>query len=332
MILDTSLLPNKLNDINYFKKVDDGCEIYSYAEKVTTRNEVIVIKLDTQIEKDFCVDSKALEMVKALQPADITITDKSFIIKSTKGKGKFTSRLLSEELFDLSSNELLREINVDVDKLVKASQYVSKNDKKPILTGVRVNSEGNIYSSDSFKAYFHIPHNLSNDGITIPVAFINLTKTLFNDIKDINIYYNNNILMVENDNIKLYGRLIEGNYPNMEKIISNIQYAKEVEVDVEELLDRLNIAQNVGSDEDKKTTICLSQNKIEALGDDNYEAEIKFDNQNEFCAKMQLESLSQALKNVNKPSLRFLFKDGIGVMAFVLNEEEKEISLVLCAK
>lgn len=332
MILDTSLLPNKLNDINYFKKLKDGCEIYSYAGKVTTRNEVIVIKLDTQIEKDFCVDSKAIEMVRALQPADITITDKSFIIKSTNGKGKFTSRLLSEGLFDLSSNELLREINVDIDKLVKASQYVSKNDKKPVLTGVRVDSEGNIYSSDSFKAYFHIPHSLSNDGITIPVAFINLTKTLLNDIKDINIYYNNNILMVENGNIKLYGRLIEGNYPNMEKIISNIQYAKEVEVDVEELLDRLNIAQNVGSDEDKKTTICLSQNKIEALGDDNYEAEIKFDNQNEFCAKMQLESLSQALKNVNKPSLRFLVKDGIGLMAFVLNEEEKEISLVLCAK
>lgn len=332
MVLDTNLLPKKLNDINYFKKVEDGCEIYSYASNVAQRNDVVVVKLDTQIEKDFCVDSKALEMVRALQPADITITDKSFIIKSTNGKGKFTSRLLSEELFDLSSNELLNEINVDMDKLVKASQYVSKNDKKPILTGVRVDSEGNIYASDSFKAYFHVPHKLSTEGITIPIAFINLTKSLLNDIKDININYNNNILMVENNNIKLYGKLIDGNYPNMEKIISNIQYAKNVEFDYDELLDRLSIASNVGSDEDKKTIVCLSQNKIEALGDDNYEAEINFDNSNEFSVKMQLELLNQALKTINKPILKVLVKDGNGLMAFAQNEEEKEISLVLCVK
>ena len=332
MILDTNLLPKKLNDINYFKKVEDGCEIYSYASNIAQRNEVIVIKLDTQIEDDFCVDSKAIEMVRALQPADITITDKSFIIKSTNGKGKFTSRLLSEELFDLSSNEFMRELNVDMDKLVKASLYTSKNDKKPILTGVRVDSEGNIYASDSFKAYFHTPHRLSTEGITIPVAFINLTKSLLNDVKDINIYYNNNVLMIENNNIKLYGRLIDGNYPAMEKIIANIEYAKIVEFDYDELVDRLSIAQNVGSDEDKKTIISLSQNKIEALGDDNYEAEIKFENYNDFYVKIHLELLNQALKTINKPVLKVLVKDGMGLMVFVQNEEEKEISLVLCIK
>lgn len=82
MILDINLLPKKLNEINYFKKTDDGCEIYSYNERIDTRNEVIVIKLDSEIENDFCVDSKALEMVKTLSPCEIEITDKSFIIKS----------------------------------------------------------------------------------------------------------------------------------------------------------------------------------------------------------------------------------------------------------
>ena len=78
--------------------------------------------------------------------------------------------------------------------------------------------------------------------------------------------------------------------------------------------------------------VCLSQNKIEALGDDNYEAEINFDNNNEFSVKMQLDLLIQALKTINKPILKFLVKDGMGLMTFAQNEEEKEISLVLCVK
>ena len=100
MILDVSLLPKKLNELNYFKKVDGGVEIYSYAENLKDRNEVIVIKVDGfEIDNDFCVKAKALDMARVLNPADITITDKSFIIKSNKGK--FTSKLISESFYNL---------------------------------------------------------------------------------------------------------------------------------------------------------------------------------------------------------------------------------------
>ena len=175
MILDLDLLPKKLNEINYFKKVRGGCEVYSFASNPTQRNEVIIISLNDSIENDFCIDSKAINMARTLNPCDITITDKNFIIKSQNGKGQFTSRLLCDDLFDLSST-FENEVVVDFDKLLKASSYVSKNEKKPVLTGVRLDNNGNVYATDSFKAYFYNPNPLNKSGITLPKHLIDTTK------------------------------------------------------------------------------------------------------------------------------------------------------------
>ena len=172
MILDTSLLPKKLNELNYFKKVEGGVEIYSYAQNINDRNEVIVIKVDGfEIENEFCVNSKALEMARILNPADITITDKSFII--TGKKGKFTSKLISDNFYNLSMNESeSTTIATDIETLIKASMYVSKIDKKPTLTGVRLDSNSNVYATDSFKAYLYQNGDFVENGITLPVNFI----------------------------------------------------------------------------------------------------------------------------------------------------------------
>lgn len=333
MILDINLLPKKLNDINYFKKVNDGCEIYSYNERLEQRNEVIVVKLPMQIEKDFCIDSKAIEMVRKLNPDQITIDSKSFIIKGQKGK--FTSRLLSEQLFDLSQTDLSDEIQIDFVSLVKASGYVSKNEKKPVLCGVRIYDNGDICATDSIKAYFKENDTQKvTEGITLPVNFINLIKTTFNNLKVVKFRYNKNIVMLEESNVKIYSRLIDGNYPNMEKVISNVSFATSVDVDVNELRDRIEIASSVDSGEDKRIIIKLGTNKIEALGDDKYEAEIKFDNGTSYEIKLQLELLDQAIKTIDNPKFKVLYNDTakIGMIMFVTNEDETEISLILGIK
>ena len=47
---------------------------------------IIVCELDNfEIENSFCVDNKALEMLKVLSPISEIVVDKNFIIKSKKG-------------------------------------------------------------------------------------------------------------------------------------------------------------------------------------------------------------------------------------------------------
>ena len=333
MKIDINLLPKKLNDINYFKKVENGCEIYSYNSKIETRNEVIVVKLqDCEIEHDFCVESKTIDMVKVLYPCEINVTDKNFIIKSQRGK--FTSKLLNEQLFMLSNDEFSKNLNIDMNILVKASGYVAKNEKKPILCGVRIDDNCNVYATDSFRAYFYrTSDELSPNGITIPINYINLVKSLI-DKDEVYIKYNNNVLMTRiNPNIEIYGRLLDGNYPDMSKILANRNMATSVEIDKDEIVDRLSVASNIGNDNDKRTIIKFTTNKFEALGSNNFEAEIKFENGNEYPFKVQFDYLDQAFKTItNNVIFKVTYKldSKIGLMMFL--ENEKETCLVLGIK
>ena len=336
MILDINLLPKKFNEVNYFKKLESGCEIYSYSKTLNERNEVLIVKLDDfEIANDFCVENKTLEMVKVLYPCDIEITEKSFIIKSKKGK--YTGKLLSEDLFSLQIEDLFSTaIEADINVLIKASTYVNKNIQKPVLTGVRVDLNSNVYATDSFRAYFYVPNNkaLTTEGITLPISFINNIKSIFNlennNVK-INIY--KNIVYYENENITLCSKIIEGAYPDMSKIFGNYKAHETIDVDKTDLLDKISIANNVGTDNDKNTIVVLSKNKFEAFGSNNYEAEIKFENDNQFTFKLPINHLEQALKTIAESDAHFniLHKDKIGIMLFASNNE-KEVCLILGIK
>lgn len=335
MILDINLLPKKFNEVNYFKKLENGCEICSYSKKISERNEVLIVKLENfEIEKDFCVENKTLEMVKVLYPCDIEITDKSFIIKSKKGK--YTGKLLSENLFYLQREDLFSTaIEADINVLIKASTFVNKNIQKPVLTGVRVDYNSNIYSTDSFRAYFYVPNNkaLTTEGITLPISFINDIKNIFNLDNNVKINIYKNIVYYQNENITLCSRIIEGAYPDMSKIFGNYKAHETIDVDKADLLDKISIANNVGADNDKNTTIVLSKNKFEAFGSNNYEAEIKFENDNQFTFKLPINHLEQALKTIAESDVHFniLHKDKIGIMLFASNND-KEVCLILGIK
>lgn len=238
-------------------------------------------------------------------------------------------------LFELNLGNDYKEIEVNNNILIKASGYVSKNDKKPILCSVRIDSNGNIFATDSFRAYlYNASFDLTTEGISLPVNFINSIKTLFN--KDIiNIKYNKNIAMVTYDNIKLYSRLIDGNYPDMKNIFLKKSVSSVVDVDYEELKDRISIASKVEVNEDKRTILKFSENKIEALGNDNYEAEIKFENdelyKNDYSLKVQLDLLDQSLKIMDSKTIfKVVYSnDKNGLMLFLDSEETNETCLIL---
>jgi len=331
MEINIDLLPKKFNEINYFKKTETGCEIYSYSKDIANRKDVIIVELDGfEIKQDFCVNNKALEMVKALSPADISITDKSFIIKGKKGR--FTSKLITDNFFNMNIDDDNISVNVNIDILTKASLYVCKTDKKPILTGVRLDSNGNIYATDSFIAYLYSNGEFTTDGITLPVPFINNIKELNGeDDSNIEIIYKKNIAMFQKNNIKIITKLLDGSYPNMAGIFSNKNNAVDIKINDEEILESLNIAANVGLNNDKRIVVLLTQNHLEVRGDNNYTSEIEFENNDEFKTNVDLNYLRQGFKTIGS-GLKFgvtydkLNKNG----KMVFLTKDKELSLILC--
>lgn len=323
MILDINLLPKKLSDINYFKKVDGGCELYSYSAKLQLRNEVIVINLPgVEIENDFCVDSRVIDMLRTLSPADITITEKNFIIKSKKGK--YSGKLISENLFELSKEDLDYYTSVNLESLNKACNFTSKNDKKPVLAGVRVDNNGNVIATDSFTLYTYNYNNneYTLDGYTLPVNFISIIKSLTTD-EEVNIYHNDNVAMFKLDNIKIYTRLISGGYPDVRKLIATNGIEVVNDIDRNDIIEKVEIASKLSvlGNEEKNIQIELSNNKLVAYGEDNFESEIKLN-----CSgKIRVSNLllTQALKSISDFDFKFKYdKDNKGIMLYLTNNNE----------
>ena len=192
MALDVNKLPKKINEFNYFEKNENGgCTMYSYSSK---SDMIIVCELnDFEIEENFCIDSKAIEMLKVLSPIDKVSINKSFNIKSKKGNYK--GKIIGEVLFTKPKINFEHSFEADFNLLKIASSFCATNTKRIILTGVNVNSNGDINATDSFVAYRHV--NEENVGktcytITIPKEFVDfINKNI--DIKDkitINFNYN----------------------------------------------------------------------------------------------------------------------------------------------
>ena len=171
-MLNIKLLPNKVNEINYFRKENQGCTLFSMSDKKTT---VIICRLvDFEIDQDFCVDDKTINMIKLLNPTDITIKDGTFFIKAKKGKYK--AKLMKNQLKNIDI-ENKYSINVNMNRLAIAKTYCSDNESKMALNGVNVNEYGDIVATDSYTCFRYLNKNAERTtdkplNITIPREFI----------------------------------------------------------------------------------------------------------------------------------------------------------------
>ena len=238
-------LPKKLNKINYFKKEEMGCTLYSYNDTVGNNPYIIVDLPDLEIEKDFCINDSTLLAIAKLQPnVELKFNEKGFIAKSSKGK--YTAKYIQANLINVNMN-YDNEIKVDLSILNRAVAFVSNNDKKPILTGVNING-GVVTATDSFKVYRNVAkienENTTNQ-ITIESDLIKVVSSIFsNNIVDT--YYNNNTICFKENNVRVVGRLLEGKYPSLDAILSQFTDEKH-ELNRNDILETIEFTKIAGA-------------------------------------------------------------------------------------
>ena len=144
-------LPKKLNKFNYFKKEEKGCTLYSYDGTLGNSFYIIATYPELEIEKDFTVvDSTLNAIIRLGNETEVKLNDKSIV--ATSKNGKYTGKNV-ESNFGMPTMNYNNSYGIDLNILVKASMFASTNEKKPILTGVYVDSNGDVISTDSFKVY-----------------------------------------------------------------------------------------------------------------------------------------------------------------------------------
>lgn len=146
-----------------------------------------------------------------------------------------------------ASNPLMLEISVLKNIINETAFAASTQESRPILTGVHFvlteNKNLKTVATDSHRMSqkkIVLEKNGDNFDVVIPSRSLREFSAVFtDDIETVEIYFTNNQLLFRSENISFYTRLLEGNYPDTDRLIpteftsivtfdkNNLRYAME---------------------------------------------------------------------------------------------------------
>ena len=326
-----------INQIVPFTEKKDNTQITSHVLiiadenltlKATDKEIGIKIKTDAEIlEKGkITINAKKLnDIIRALQNKEIEIKkedDKIIITQDTSIYKLATFN--ADEFPEFPDPNDLNKLEVDnnefIDAIKKIFPVIDNNNPKYELNGALfdINEKTNFVSTDTRRlAVYEVNANGKETKIIVPKRSISEIKRIFSE--DMQIFYDDVYLILKNENILFFTKLINGKYPAYERIIPQ-SFKYELTLPKNEFLSHLKQI-NIISNE-VKITITKEKIMFESISDDIMEAKTSFDintNIEEFTFAVNSRYLMDFLNTINsenfelclnEPNIPFELKDG----------------------
>ena len=307
-IINKTTLETISNQVQNFLEKKDLSQITSHILLEAIDNKLIVMSTDYEIGikletnnitiketgKATINGKKLLEIVKNFKNEDINIekNNDEIIIKQNRIKFKLPSMIAEEfPIFPNKENKKVLEIkNDDISEIFKiVNQSIDNNNVKYELNGMLLKAEKeNIHfiSTDTKRLTMSLIKQNNNQeiyNIIIPKKAVYEIIKLFS--KEINIFFDNKTFIIEKNNVFFYSKLINGKYPEIEKIIPT-EFNYEISLIKEDIINSINIISTVSD----KVKIEFKDDLItfENLENLNIEAKTQLDLKNDFNIKLQL--------------------------------------------
>jgi DNA polymerase-3 subunit beta len=172
--------------------------------------------------------------------------------------------------FDIKATDFLHSIK-------KITPAIDTNNPKYELNGALidiVDGEIKFVATDTRRlAVATLQKNVEFDiSLIIPKKAIGEIQKLFFD--DMNIFYDENILLIKSENFTFFTKLINGKYPDYQRIIPKEQKV-EITLDREKMVDHLKQVSTISYE--MKITFSNDAITFESLNEDNIEANTQLD-------------------------------------------------------
>jgi DNA polymerase-3 subunit beta len=335
------IIESILINLQPFLEKKDASQITSHILFTTQDNKCIVKATDSEIGLQIVTDNinieaegsftahgkKLLDIIRILKDDDITleILDNTLIIKQKHSKFKLPT-------FDANSYPSFPSINdkpqISLDSLnliqnlKKISPAIDTNNPKFELNGALINIKNDgtdLVGTDTRRlAITTIPGN-NNEALSLIVpkkAILEIQK-LFLD--QIDIYFDETNLIISNENYYFYTRLINGKFPDYQRIIPATT-KHQITLPKKEMVDAIKMITTIS--QEIKMTLLSDTIIFNSLSADNVEAKTELELNTglndkfelSFNSKYILDFISQVNKNeftieFNEPSLPFIVKD-----------------------
>lgn len=296
MILNTEIIKN-------LKELDNNViyknKLYSY-DKDT--NIVIETTLDEDFgEIKFGIDLNTLKLLKSIKDPDVSFDSISnqLIVKFGKNQ-KYKTKTLDTAIPSLlSDNEVYETVIVNRKVIEIACKFTSQVISKPVLTGIAIDNFGDIYATNSFKAYHYVnPNNNENPqnrkpAIIVPVNFF---ATLDSKQEIIELNYTDKFIFTIQGASKITSRLLSGLYPtqvfgNIEKINQNPTI---IRTNCQEMINNINLAKNVGyGAKNGYIRVVFDKGNLKAEGFNEFECNFEDGTDDDYNFAMNLDTAKE---------------------------------------
>ena len=109
----------------------------------------------------------------------------------------------------------------DIAKMIRAGEFVSKDQTRPVLTGVSLKGS-KVYGSDGFQLYSNRLNNDISIPITLPIKLIKLFKAVKADKHNWTMtIYEDDMVSLTSGNITLYSKVISGQQPDYDGLLTD---------------------------------------------------------------------------------------------------------------
>ena len=335
------IIESILINLQPFLEKKDASQITSHILFTTQDSKCIVKATDSEIGLKIVTDNinieaegsftahgkKLLDIIRILKDDEITLEllDNTLIIKQKHSKFKLPT-------FDPSSYPSFPTINdkpqISLDSLSliqnlkKISPAIDTNNPKFELNGALINIKNDgtdLVGTDTRRlAIATIPGNNSEElSLIVPKKAILEIQKLFLD--QIDIFFDETNLIISNENYYFYTRLINGKFPDYQRIIPATT-KHQITLPKKEMIDAIKMITTIS--QEIKMTLLSDTIIFNSLSADNVEAKTELELNTglndkfelSFNSKYILDFISQTNKNeftieFNEPSLPFIVKD-----------------------
>jgi DNA polymerase-3 subunit beta len=347
-IITKSIFENIISSMQPFLEKKDASAITSHIYLEINESKLILKATDYEIGLECNIESitdaiygkatvngsNLLGIIKRLKDTDIIIetTENNLIIKQNKSTFKlpmydadeYPSLILDLDLknLDISTINLINSIR-------KITPAIDNNNPKFELNGALIDiksSKINFVSTDTRRLAISFLQNISNDEAQFIIpkkAIIEIQKLFLDDAK---ISYDENNLIVSNANMKFFTKLINGKFPDYERIIpKNLKYNLSIPKNI--LIESIKLVTSLFSN----IKITFKQNSMifESLDEDTEsktQIDIELNIDSDFYLAVNAKYLLDFLSQTNNENIAIGFNESN--LPFYL-EDEKFYTIVM---
>ncbi|WP_456480683.1 DNA polymerase III subunit beta [Nautilia sp.] len=334
--IEKPVIESILNQIIPFTEKKDNTQITSHilinaddklTLKATDKEIGIMMKTDAEITETGKITingRRFLDIIKTLQNKEVEIKSKNDQITITQENSVYKLTSFNPEEFpEFPSTEGMNEIKTEIEELNRAIKriypVIDNNNPKYELNGALfdLKEKSSFVSTDTRRlAVYYSNATSAESKIIIPKRSIAEIKRVIRD--DMKIFNDDVYLILKNEDVLFFTKLINGKFPAYEKIIpQHLKY--EITLPKNEFLSHLKQVSIISNE----TKITIKQNKIEfeSISDETMQAKTSFETEteiDEFTFAVNSRYITDFLNvienetfilGLNEPNIPFVLKD-----------------------